>query len=95
MLSNDAECNLETRRQKTSRFIILPFVVAVDLTSTEYFRLYACEQLAAQKVERSVVTHIFPSTSFQDSNRNRLAEEYSVTLIDKVQSVLIGNFRPV
>jgi hypothetical protein len=38
MLSNDAECNPEMRRQQTSRFIILPFVVAVDITSTAYFK---------------------------------------------------------
>jgi len=98
MLSNDAECNPKMRRQQTPKFINLPFVVAVDLTSTAYLRWYVCEQLAAQKVERSVVTHIFPSTSFQDWNRTRLAEDCSVTPIDKVQSVLlgnVGNLRPV
>jgi hypothetical protein len=47
MLSNDAECNPEMRRQQTPRFIILPFLVAVDVNSTAYFRWYACEQLAA------------------------------------------------
>lgn len=79
------------QHQQTSRSIIVPYVVAV----TSPVRRTAREEMpasnsAVQEFEKSVID-IFSSTTVQDWTRTSPKKEGSITPVNKVQPVLLGN----